>query len=563
MDGLHAFLSIAFEHNLQKFNKIREAGIDKCPMTFPKFTEFSEGLIDEQSLQTVLSVFDLLPKFQEVNCVFVLINELSLFSKERSIVVKALEEGSDSLSPGQVLYALNERYDDSLLNEWFLLTKLPRWFSQWCQHACMSVDSTADVLDSGMVSSSQALPSFKLLLSMKPSATLGSYTKPDEIDNVSLQDVNDLSSFSSQLLNGSSVDGVLFVSASVWFALTGVYGGGPELPRRLRSISLDSKVADIDLCPNVLQGYWCSSSGHPCSFQHKALVSKGGDARELIKWALRDVGVLDQETGGFSSSAEATIGVNEVNIWVLRNLKETAANEDSSARKASIDRMSTADMPQFAPVQKSRSVSSDRGDIPPKLQPDGWRCDYEDGFENEQRKRSKTNERNGKWLRHGPETYWHLIEGENRNIPLEQIGVTSGSFVMFESRCSHLDAGATVVWPTDRVIESSTFREFKLWQWLDVLNFKGKWCGAQIIKVFSSEGSRSQDMERISTADRGVSKAIDAAGDPRGEFHEVRVLIFLVVLHIDQALIVFSKYKNLKAIYYVCEGSFSPYVEQA
>ena len=382
----------------------------------------------------------------------------------------------------------------------------------------MCIDATAEVLDSGM-SASQPLPTFKLLLSMRPSSVNGSLTKPDEIDNVSLQDVTDLSSFSAQLLSGASADGVLLVSASVWFALTGVYGGGPELPRRLRSISPDSKVADVDLCPNVLQGYWCSSSGHPCSFQHKALVSKGGDARELIKWALRDVGALDQEPGGYS--VESTFGVNDINLWVMRNLKEAGVSEDSFARKASIDRMSTADMPQFAPGQNCRSNSSDRGEMPAQPQPDGWRYDSEDGFENEQRKRSKTNERSGKWLRHGPETYWQLIEGENRSIPLEQIGVTSGSFVMFESRCSHLDAGATIVWPTDRVVEGGTFRDFKLWQWLDVLNFKGKWCGAQIIKVFSSEGARSQDVDRTSTADRGVCKAIDAAGDPRGEFHEV------------------------------------------
>lgn len=66
MDGLHAFLSVAYENNLAKFNKIRETGVDYCPMNFLKFAEFSEKLLDEQALQTTLSVFDLLPKFQEV-----------------------------------------------------------------------------------------------------------------------------------------------------------------------------------------------------------------------------------------------------------------------------------------------------------------------------------------------------------------------------------------------------------------------------------------------------------------------------------------------------------------
>ena len=66
MEGLHAFLSIVFENNLPKFNKVREAGIDYCPMNFLKFTEFSDKLFDEQALQSMLSVFDLLPKFQEV-----------------------------------------------------------------------------------------------------------------------------------------------------------------------------------------------------------------------------------------------------------------------------------------------------------------------------------------------------------------------------------------------------------------------------------------------------------------------------------------------------------------
>ena len=391
----------------------------------------------------------------------------------------------------------------------------------------MSIDTTAAVLDSG-VNPSQIIPTFKLLLSMKTNTSSGSYTKPDEIDNVSLQDVSDLSSFSSQVLSGAGVDGVLLVAASVWFALTGVYGGGPELPRRLRCI-LEDRIADVDLSPNVLQGYWCSASGHPCSFQHKALVSKGGDARELIKWALRDVGVFDQELGGPSGASGPSLGVNDINLWVLRNFKDGGASEDSAGRKASIDRMTTADMPQFAPISNSKSISSDRGDYPSRQSSDAWRYDYDEGFENDNRKRSKTKERIGKCLRHGPETFWQLVEGEARSLPLEQIGVTSGALVMFESRCSLPDTGATAVWPTDRVIESSTFRDFKLWQWLDVLNYKGKWCGAQVIKVFSSDGPRSSEIERTSTADRGVSKALDAAGDPRGDFQEVSAIFTLRV----------------------------------
>lgn len=66
LDGLHALLSACYENNLAKFNKSREAGIDYCPMNFQIFSEFSRRFLDENALQTMLSTFDLLPKFQEV-----------------------------------------------------------------------------------------------------------------------------------------------------------------------------------------------------------------------------------------------------------------------------------------------------------------------------------------------------------------------------------------------------------------------------------------------------------------------------------------------------------------
>ena len=438
----------------------------------------------------------------------------------------------------------------------------------------MAVDQTAAVFDSGAhmrgASSSEA-PAMVLVTSLRVATHAHTQPRPDEIDNSSLQDPQDLSALSASALYppaASAGDRVVFLTASTWFAITGIYGGGPEFPRRVRSIADVSSTmtahgstappklesasdisairmvetvlkVDVDLAPNVLQGYWCAASGHPCAFHGKSLVSKGGDARELIKWALRDLGVFDSDmTGGGTGGDGAMIGVNDINVWVLRDVR-VAPDSGTRIQKGmpSIETVKSADMPHFdLSVQLSKSASTDNQESGNRPDPDGWRLEYDDVFERRRDSAQSTASASTpltskRWLRHGPETYWHLIDGDLRSAPLERIGVLSGSIVMFESKCIAAAAtepeaaftggafssssSASWIWPTERVQEGDAFREIKLWQWVDVLNYRGKWCVAQVVRLFLADNS-DEPPRRSSRGDLGPVKAIDASGDPTG-----------------------------------------------
>lgn len=238
-------------------------------------------------------------------------------------------------------------------------------------------------------------------------------------------------------------------------------------------------VADLDLRPLVLQGYWCAVSGLACSFRQKALVSRGGDARELIKWALADIGV----------GAGGAIGVNDVNLWILRE----TLRQPSGKRLKAPPVEASADAPHFGFTQHSKSASVDADTQ--ERQHEAWQHGYDDATE----EKHAPGRRGGSvmWLRHSADACWQLVEGEQRRVALDRMGVSSGFIAMFESRClaEGSDDADKSVWPTHRVQESPVFRDFRLWQWVDMLNFSGKWCLAQIVKVFTTEDNRLFDVK--------------------------------------------------------------------
>jgi hypothetical protein len=65
-DGLCVFLSGCFDKNITKFNKLRDLAHERCPLTLSQFLDFSQQHLGELVLQQFLSMFDLLPKFNEV-----------------------------------------------------------------------------------------------------------------------------------------------------------------------------------------------------------------------------------------------------------------------------------------------------------------------------------------------------------------------------------------------------------------------------------------------------------------------------------------------------------------
>lgn len=409
-----------------------------------------------------------------------------------------------------------------------------RWWLKWCQHIGIVTDNSALVVDSSDRSLSSDMATVYLILSVKPQPNpQGSHIKPGEIDNSSLQDVYDLASFSSLVLAPDCHDRFVFITGPLWFALTGIYGGGPEFPRRLREMTdassfyslkpslsdervsinynddinmrideRQARLVDVDLRPLVLQGLWCAASGHPCSFRQKALVSRGGDARELIKWALADIGVYDR---GAARDAQHPIGVNDINLWILRDaLRIPSLKPRTNMRSPSIESTASVDASQSRPI-KSLSMDSEAQD---RLN-DAW-------TEDENAPKKYSGGTSFKWLRHGADTYWQLVEGDQRRVALESLGVTSRFIVMFESRCvtdsdkspnAKATAESAHIWPTDRAQEPAAFRDFRLWEWVDVLSYRGKWCLAQIVKVFTAEDNRIIDVKGGHTVENKANKA--------------------------------------------------------
>ena len=416
------------------------------------------------------------------------------------------------------------------------LCKIYRWWLDWCQHMGVTEDRTIAVADSALLALKNGCgssPSFRLVLTIKEgilsSKNGGISGRPDEIDNSSLQDVHNLNAFSDSVLHQSAsspsspLENLVFLTAAAWFALVGIYGGGPEFFRRVRSVEGQLAPAntlsqggriDVDLQPMILQGYWCAASGHPSPFHQKALVSSDGSSRDLIKWALIDLDLFTDETRTKAEESQVGLTVDDVNVWVLRptndqrrlsphtkNTRECHLLDDSS--NAQIDvRVAT----ESSVHSKAPKISAGERAAVPK---EGLQV-----------------------LRHGPETYWQLLEGTLRESALSKINVGSGSIVMFESCCipsassaDHPISRGRRMWPTCRVLEPSNFRIFKMWQWVDVLSHHGKWKVAQIIRIFSSSEEKL-DFQKFPSRDKSMMKSSDSLGDPRGTRDTVRVLLY-------------------------------------
>lgn len=280
-------------------------------------------------------------------------------------------------------------------------------------------------------------------------------SRPNEIDNSALQSPTDPVNLKPGLHPGEDCDYVALPPA-VWQQLLELYGGGPVLQRRVSHVghadpkksSLTSDGAQftvvVDPYPVLLKGYWCNRFGKPEPMESELIISSRSTILSLLNRGIRE------------HQLQHALTADQVRVWVLKfNLPEDAGAEKSGRTQTAIESEQSPDVD--APQQEgSTNASSAECNSPKALM-----------------------------IRSGLTSWWVLLDENDRRLTLEELELGSGARIMFEVQ------NAEQQWPIDRLIEPPAFRNLKVDDRVDAMDYQGRWYTGTVVQVQQYSGMRS------------------------------------------------------------------------
>jgi ubiquitin C-terminal hydrolase len=340
------------------------------------------------------------------------------------------------------------------------------WWTQWVR--AVSFSSVAKELGSrarrlGLEGHSRSRTS------SDPSQYASGLHRPHEIDNSALQ-----GSMEWQLREGlrESVDFVA-LPAALWHALLEWYGGGPAFPRRV-CLASKSEVL-LDPYPVGFSINLCTVSGHPGPRERLVLCSRHATLEEFLSYVLSDFGVSPCDAKGKKTAAR---------LWIRSSIPVPVLG---SVTRSSL--LSPNARPNAAGLMGGGSGR-------PATTVESWQLLQDDG----QRRVEELAVESGNHklmleVKQPPPRFQDISEegegGEGEGHKPDQPDIAPPGTS---------DTCEEPVWPRNKFIEPEKFRNFRVKDELDAMDYQGRWykatvMGVEVVRIKVTSGQQCALME--------------------------------------------------------------------